>query len=222
MLILYHLPFSGDCRLVRIVLAEKKIDFKLEVEAIWERRKDFLVKNPEGNVPVLESEKKYFLCGASVIIEWLDDIHKKTSLIGHDPIQRAEARRIMNWFLKKFYREVEESIVFEKMIKGFMGKGQPDSNLLRIGRKNLNIHVDYINWLAKNRDWLAGKNFSIADISAAAYLSILDYLGEISWYSYPFAKEWYVRMKSRPSFRNILLDKVPGMLPVKHYNNLDF
>ena len=114
------------------------------------------------------------------------------------------------------------NIVFEKIVKGFMGKGQPNSNVLRAGRKNLKVHLEYIDWLSKQRDWLAGKKFSIADISAAANFSILDYLGEVSWRDYPDAKEWYVRVKSRPSFRDILLDKVPGMLPVKHYNNLDF
>ena len=128
----------------------------------------------------------------------------------------------MNWFSKKYYKEVEENIVFEKIFKGFIGKGQPNSNILRIGRKNLKTHIEYINWLSKQRDWLGGKTFSIADIAAAANLSILDYLGEISWYDYPYAKEWYVRIKSRPSFRGILQDQVPGIPAAKHYNNLDF
>ena len=220
--ILYHLPFSGDCRLVRIALAEKKINFKLLVEPIWKRRKIFLSHNPDGNVPVLLIDKINPICGASVIVEWLEDIQDVPNLIGEDPLAKAEARRILNWFSKKFYKEVEEFIVYEKIIKGFIGKGQPNSNTLRVGRKNLKIHVDYVNWLSKQRDWLAGKHFSIADIAAAANFSILDYLGEVYWYDYPYAKEWYVRVKSRPSFRDILLDKVPGMLPVKHYNNLDF
>ena len=220
--ILYHLPFSGDCRLVRIALAEKKINFKLLVEPIWKRRKKFLSYNPDGNVPVLLIDEINPICGASVIVEWLEDIQDVPNLMGEDPLAKAEARRILNWFSKKFYKEVEEFIVYEKIIKGFIGKGQPNSNTLRVGRKNLKIHVDYVNWLSKQRDWLAGKHFSIADIAAAANFSILDYLGEVYWYDYPYAKEWYVRVKSRPSFRDILLDKVPGMLPVKHYNNLDF
>jgi len=222
MTILYHLPFSGDCRVVRIALAEKKINVRLLVEPIWERRKNFLLYNPDGSVPVLLLDEKKSICGASVIIEWLDDIQNEPNLIGEEPLIRAESRRIMCWFSKKFFREVEENIVFEKIVKGFMGKGQPNSNVLRAGRKNLKVHLEYIDWLSKQRDWLAGKKFSIADISAAANFSILDYLGEVSWRDYPDAKEWYVRVKSRPSFRDILLDKVPGMLPVKHYNNLDF
>ena len=80
------------------------------------------------------------ICGASVIVEWLEDIQDVPNLIGEDPLAKAESRRILNWFSKKFYKEVEEFIVYEKIIKGFIGKGQPNSNTLRVGRKNLKIH----------------------------------------------------------------------------------
>jgi len=219
--ILYHLPFSANCRLVRIALAENKIDFRLVVEAIWERRDSFLAINPEGEVPVFINEQNLKICGASVIIEWLDE-SMNTSLIGADTNIRCESRRIMNWFLNKFSNEIDNTIVYEKIMKGFIGKGNPDANVLRVGRKNLKIHLEYIDWLSKNRDWLAGNEFTIADISAAANISIIDYLGEINWREYVSAKEWYARIKSRPSFRKILEDKIPGLLPPKYYTDLDF
>ena len=219
---LYHLPFSANSRLVRVALSEKKIDIKLIVEPIWERRDIFLALNPEGQVPVLLTNENIPLSGASVIIEWLEDVSSESSLIGKDINFRAEARRIMFWFNNKFSSEVESSIVYEKIMKVFMGKGNPDANILRVGRKNLIIHMQYIDWLSKNRDWLAGKSFSIADISASANLSILDYLGEIKWKDFSYAKEWYARVKSRPSFRGVLLDKIPGLLPPKNYSDLDF
>ncbi|MBT7077161.1 MAG: glutathione S-transferase family protein [Pelagibacterales bacterium] len=219
---LYHLPFSANSRLVRIALSEKQIDVKLIVEPVWERRTSFLSLNPEGQVPVFLTDQNISLSGASVIIEWLEDISSEHSLIGNDINFRAEARRIMLWFNNKFSLEVESSIVYEKIMKVFMGKGNPDANILRVGRKNLITHMQYINWLSKNRDWLAGNSYSIADISAAANLSILDYLGEINWREYSFAKEWYARVKSRPSFRSVLLDKIPGLLPPKYYSDLDF
>ena len=219
---LYHLPFSANSRLVRIALSEKKIDVKLIVEPVWERRASFLLLNPEGQVPVFLTDKNISLSGSSVIIEWLEDLSSEHSLIGNDINFRAEARRIMLWFNNKFALEVESSIVYEKIMKVFMGKGNPDTNILRVGRKNLITHMQYINWLSKNRDWLAGNSYSIADISAAANLSILDYLGEINWREYSFAKEWYARVKSRPSFRSVLLDKIPGLLPPKYYSDLDF
>ena len=219
---LYHLPFSANSRLVRVALSEKKIDVKLIVEPIWERRDGFLSLNPEGQVPVLLTNENIPLSGASVIIEWLEDVSSESSLIGKDINFRAEARRIMFWFNNKFSSEVESSIVYEKIMKVFMGKGNPDANILRVGRKNLITHMQYIDWLSKNRDWLAGKSFSIADISASANLSILDYLGEIKWKDFSYAKEWYARVKSRPSFRSVLLDKIPGLLPPKNYSDLDF
>ena len=219
---LYHLPFSANSRLVRVALSEKKIDVKLIVELTWERRDSFLSLNPEGQVPVLLTNQNIPLSGAPVIIEWLEDISSERSLIGKDINFRAEARRIMFWFNNKFSSEVESSIVYEKIMKVFMGKGNPDANILRVGRKNLITHMQYIDWLSKNRDWLAGTSFSIADISASANLSILDYLGEIKWKDFSYAKEWYARVKSRPSFRSVLLDKIPGLLPPKNYSDLDF
>ncbi|MBF87626.1 MAG: glutathione S-transferase [Pelagibacterales bacterium] len=221
MSLLYHLPFSANCRLVRIALAENKVSFRLVVEAIWERRDSFLALNPEGQVPVFINEQNLKICGASVIIEWLDE-NMDNSLIGSEIDIRCESRRIMNWFLNKFSNEIDNTIVYEKIMKGFIGKGNPDANILRVGRKNLKIHMEYINWLSKNRDWLAGNEFTIADISAAANISIIDYLGEINWKEYSSAKDWYARIKSRPSFRKILEDKIPGLLPPKYYNDLDF
>tara|TARA_B100000674_G_scaffold296525_1_gene245911 strand:+ start:426 stop:1091 length:666 start_codon:yes stop_codon:yes gene_type:complete len=221
MSLLYHLPFSANCRLVRIALAENKISFRLVVEAIWERRDSFLALNPEGQVPVFINEQNLKICGASVIIEWLDE-NMDNSLIGSEIDIRCESRRIMNWFLNKFSNEIDNTIVYEKIMKGFIGKGNPDANILRVGRKNLKIHMEYIDWLSKNRDWLAGNEFTIADISAAANISIIDYLGEINWKEYSSAKDWYARIKSRPSFRKILEDKIPGLLPPKYYNDLDF
>ena len=222
MTILYHLPFSPNCRLVRIALAEKKLEAKYIVEPIWERRKSFLKINPEGQVPVLLTKENNYIAGATVIIEWLEEAIPFNNLIGQEINTRAEVRRIMTWFNNKFNYEVESTIVFEKIMKVFIGKGTPDANILRVGRKNLLVHLQYVDWLSKNRDWLAGDNYSAADISAAANLSILDYLGEIKWRDYSFAKEWYARVKSRPSFRGVLLDKIPGLLPPKYYRDLDF
>ena len=222
MTILYHLPFSSNCRLVRIALAEKKLEAKYIVEPIWERRESFLQINPEGQVPVLLTKDNNYIAGATVIIEWLEDTIPFNNLIGKEINFRAEVRRIMAWFNNKFNYEVESTIVFEKIMKVFIGKGTPDANILRVGRKNLLVHLQYVDWLSKNRDWLAGDNYSAADISAAANLSILDYLGEIKWRDYSFAKEWYARVKSRPSFRSVLLDKIPGLLPPKYYSDLDF
>ncbi len=76
--------------------------------------------------------------------------------------------------------------------------------------------------LADHRSWLAGEELSIADLSAAAHLSVIDYLGDIPWTDFPVAKLWYQRIKSRPSFRPLLGDTLRGMPASASYADLDF
>jgi glutathione S-transferase len=107
-------------------------------------------------------------------------------------------------------------------MKRFQGFGQPNSTAIRAGKSNLGYHLEYITYLAERRRWLAGDHFSLADISAAAHLSSLDYLGDVPWDEHEPAKEWYARVKSRPSFRPLLADHIPGITPPAHYTDLDF
>ena len=133
-----------------------------------------------------------------------------------------EVRRLIEWFDVKFMREVNRNIVYEKVHKRFGFGNPPDSKILKIGINNLNFHLEYIDWLAERRNYLAGDDFSLADITAAAHLSVIDYLGDVPWDGYKNAKLWYSKIKSRPSFKEILKDNIKGILPAKHYANLDF
>ena len=67
-----------------------------------------------------------------------------------------------------------------------------------------------------------GGRITYADMAAAAALSVLDYLGEVNWSDFPAAKDWYSRVKSRPSFRPLLADRVRGLSSVSTYGDLDF
>ena len=102
------------------------------------------------------------------------------------------------------------------------GGGSPDSAAIRAARANIRQHMKYTNWLAGTRHWLAGNKVTYADLAAAATLSVLDYLGEVDWREHAAAREWYTRVKSRPSFRPLLSDRVRGLSPVSHYADLDF
>ena len=113
-------------------------------------------------------------------------------------------------------------LVNEKVMKRFLGLGEPDSRIIRAAQKNIHTHLDYITFLTDRRHWLAGEVMTLADIAAAAHLSVLDYLGDVPWSDYKSAKHWYARIKSRPSLRPILSDAIPGLPAPKHYANLDF
>ena len=219
---LLHLWLSAPSRIVRVALAEKGLEASLKVEKVWERRPDFLKLSPAGEVPVLIEPDGTTLTDAWVINEYLDEIYPEPSLLGDDPVARAETRRLLVWFDRRFAHEVTENLAGEKIMKRLLGLGQPDSEAIRAGRANIHYHLDYIAYLADQRNWLAGERFSVADIAAGAHLSVVDYIGDVPWDEHPAAKDWYARIKSRPSFRPLLADQIPGVPPPRHYADLDF
>ncbi len=222
MRLLYHLWLSPTCRKIRIALAEKGLEFTMKLERVWERRPEFLALNPAGEVPVLIEPEGTVLAGPDAIAEFLDEVYRDKLLIGLNPLDRAEVRRLVAWFDIKMNAEVTDNLVGEKMMKRFLGFGEPNSARIRAGKINIGHHLQYISWLVERRRWLAGEHFSLADVSAAAHLSALDYLGDVPWDEHEPAKEWYARVKSRPSFRGILSDHIPGAPPPSHYADLDF
>ena len=219
---LLHLPLDPFSRKIRIVLGEKKITASLAVEPIWERRHEFLSINPAGTVPVFIEDDGTTISTSQAIAEYLEETSKEPALIFGTALQRAEIRRLCNWFDVKFNTEVTEYLLGEKIMKRFLGLGEPSSETIRAGYANVDTHLGYIEYLAEQRAWLAGEHFSLADITAASHISCIDYLGDIAWEDYQQAKQWYARIKSRPSFRPLLQDLIPGTQPPAHYKNLDF
>ena len=228
MRILYHYPLCPFSRKVRLCLAEKKLDFTQEMTNFWEKKPEFTSLNPLGQVPVLVDLNGSVLADSSAIIEYLDEAYPDRRMYPDDLLGRAEARRLMFWFDNKFAHEVSLVILWEKVIKSMIAKTTgnssvgPDSNLMRNTRNTLSYHLDYISWLIDRRNWLAGDTFSIADITAAAHLSVVDYFGDINWEKFESVKNWFMRIKSRPTYRGILNDKISSMAPSSHYAELDF
>lgn len=222
MLLLYHLWLSPGSRKVRLALTEKKLDFEMQIEKIWERSPEFLALNPMGEVPVLVDEDGTKVCGSQPICEYLDEMYGDPPLIGTGAVERSEVRRLIDWFDRRFHEDVIANLVDEKIMKRFLGLGEPSSHAIRAGIRNIHTHLDYISWLVDRRSWLAGEDMSLADLTAAAHLSCVDYLGDVPWNDHPAAKDWYVRIKSRPSFRPLLADHIPGAPPPRHYADLDF
>lgn len=205
-----------------MTLREKGVEFELKEENVQDRRAEFLAMNPAGEVPVLVEPDGAVIADSGAICEYLEDVYPDPPLIGTAPLGRAEVRRLLAWFEGKFDREVTRNLLGEKFMKRFMGLGQPDSQAIRAGHANIHYHLDYIGYLSERRRWLAGDEFSLADIAAAAHLSVLDYIGDVPWKTHEPAKDWYARVKSRPSFRPLLADRIPGAPPPEHYADLDF
>lgn len=219
---LYHLPLSPFCRKVRLVLAEKRLPVELRTEKTWDRRPEYLAISPTGTVPTLLEDSGLAVPDSQVICEYLEEEYPDMTLLGTTVGQRVEARRLACWFDGPFAQAVTMHLVNEKYLKRLSAKGQPDAGSLRVAYANLRDHLAYVGWLAETRTYLAGQTLSLADLAAAAHLSVLDFMGDVDWTQHPHVREWYARIKSRPSFRPLLADRVPGMTPPEHYANLDF
>ncbi len=230
MVTLYHHPFCPHSRFVRLALGEMGIEPRLVEERAWERRREFLLIAAECATPVLVEDHPLAVPGAEVIAEYLDETRGLAlgarRLLPDDPAGRAEARRLMIWFNVKFFNESSQWLVREKVYKRFMssqhGGGAPDMDAVRAARFNLCYHLQYIGHLIRARNWMAGDRLTYADLAAAAHLSCLDYLGDVQWDENETARIWYARVKSRPSFRPLLAERLPGTAPSATYANLDF
>jgi glutathione S-transferase len=230
MLTLLHHPFCPHSRFVRLVLGEYGVEARLVEERVWERRDAFLALNPAGTTPVLIEEGGPAVPGAAIIMEYLDETRGgalgEQRLLPTELGARVEVRRLASWFNDKFFAEVSEHLVRERVYRRYMsveqGGGPPHTDTLRAARANIGYHFAYIGWLVRMRHWLATDRLTYADLAAAAHLSCADYLGDVPWHEDEMVKDWYARMKSRPSFRPILADALPGVPASPHYANLDF
>lgn len=220
---LYHYWLSQGSRFIRLLLAEKGIGFELQGTKPWAPAESFLALNPSGWPPVLALGGGVpALADARAIAEFLEERHPQPPMLGHSALERAEIRRLLGWFDTKFAAEVSDTVVFERHYRGLVGAGTPDTAAIRTARSNIRFHLNYVGHLSERRRWLAGDELSLADLMAAAHLSVVDYLGEVPWDDFLEAKQWYSRLKSRPSFRPLLTDRVPGLAPAAHYDDLDF
>ncbi|MGJ8622923.1 MAG: FtsZ-binding protein FzlA [Yoonia sp.] len=218
---LYHYPLSPFSRKVRLCLGEKKIEVALVEERYWEKDAEFLRRNPAGKVPVLKMGGRT-MSDSTAICEYLEEVVPAPALLPGTPEARYEARRLVGWFDDKFYHEVTSKLTGERVYRKVMGTGYPDSTNVKAGAKAIKYHLDYMAGLLEARRWLAGNEMTLADFAAAAQLSCLDYTSDVDWNRHEVLKDWYAKIKSRPAFRSILADEVPGFQPAAHYADLDF
>ena len=218
---LYHVPLSPFCRKVRLVLAEKKVEAELGEERYWENDAEFLRRNPAGKVPVLRLDNQ-LMAESAAICEYIEETRPEPPLMPKKPAARYEVRRLVGWFDDKFHAEVTSQLLYERVNKKLTKRGYPDSTAIKSGARAIKYHLDYMAWLLDHRRWLAGDMMTLADFTAAAHLSSLDYISDVDWNRQASVKDWYAKIKSRPAFRGILADQVTGFPPPAHYADLDF
>jgi len=219
---LYQFPLCPFSRKLRLLMGEKNIAYELVREHPWEGRDEFWHLNPAGRTPVLhDAGRGVSLSDSQAICEFLEETVERNPMINGSPLQRAEIRRLVALFDENLYADVSGPLLHERMKKRLVLRQPPDSRVLREAMKNAHAHLDYIDWLVDTRQWLAGPTLGLADLACAAQLSVADYLGGIDWKGHEQTRHWYSVMKSRPSFRPLLSEKMEGLPPPPHYALVD-
>jgi glutathione S-transferase len=199
-----------------------ELEYQLVEEPVWEKREEFMKINPSGDIPVLVDSNGLVLCGSYAVTEYLEEGYRVHSLLGDSLQLRAEVRRLIHWVDNKMLREVTQPLLHEKFFRQLMKQGQPDTVKIRQAKRMMEQHLEVYEALLSKHEWLAGDRFTLADISAAAHISLYDYLTDVNWKRTSALTKWYALMKSRPSFRRVLKDRVRGVKPPEHYENPDF
>jgi glutathione S-transferase len=220
---LYQFPLCPFSRKVRLLLGEKGVGYDLVLENPWDRRDEFLDMNPAGQVPVMVDPKRNILLMDSMAIcEYLEETVDKAAMINGTAVNRAEIRRLVAWFDTQFFQDVTAPLLGERMMKRIVTKESPDAKVLREAMKAAERHLDYTDYLLDHHNWMAGATMSLADLAAAAQISVADYLGGVDWKGHEQTARWYRGFKSRPSFRPLLSERMTGISPPKEYDDVDF
>ncbi len=223
MWLLHQFPLCPFSRKVRLLLGEKGVGYELVAEKPWERADEFLDLNPSGTTPVVTSrDRNVRLMHSSAICEYFEETVDKARMISGTAADRAEIRRLTAWFDESFYGAVTGPLLHERMLKRVVHRMSPDTAALREAMKAANEMLGYVDWLIDHRAWLGGSALSLADLAAAAHLSVADYLGGVDWRAHEQTRNWYMAMKSRPSFRPLLAERMPGISPPADYDKVDF
>ena len=219
---LYQFPLCPFSRKVRLLMGEKGVAYELVREDPWAADDEFWNLNPAGRTPVaVEDERKLVLADSRAICEYFEETVEKAPMINGSAANRAEIRRLVALFDENFYFDVTAPLLSERMKKRLVLRQPPDSRALARAMKLAHGHLDYMDWLIDNRPWLAGSQMSMADLAAAAQISVADYLGGIDWAGHEQTRGWYAVFKSRPSFRPLLTERMEVIRPPAHYAEID-
>ena len=211
---LIQLLLSPASRLIRLAAGEKRISCNLVA-----------AEDAGAHLPVWVEDDGYSVTGIWAIVDHLENTYPDPPLLPEDAAERGEALRLLDWSMAIFHEEITRRIVFEKASQAQTGshsRRPPNMETIRVGRSALRTTLPALGALAESRGFLAGRHLSLADLALAAHVSALDYYSEIPLAEFPAMTEWYYRLKSRPSFRTLLSDRVPGQPPALHYAELDF
>ena len=193
---LYSMQRSGNSYKVRLALAVLKAPYTLvEVDILQgeSRTPEFLAKNPNGRVPLLEVAPDRYLAESNAIL-WY--VARGTELAPEDPIARAEALQWMFFEQNSLEPNIGTAYFWLSLIKG--GRDLQEHSLddwMENGSRALRVMNAH---LAKH-DFLVGGRFTIADIALYAYTHVA-HLADFDLTPHTAIRQWLTRVKSQPDY----------------------
>jgi glutathione S-transferase len=189
---------SPYVRKVRIVMAEKKLDFQLVLEDVW-GQEAILKSNPLGKVPCLVMEGGEAVFDSRVIVEYLDTLSPVGRLIPASGRERVEVR---TW--EALADGVLDAAILARLEANWSGRRAGERSQAWIDRQMSRVHgaVEAMSKGLADKPWCSGNHFTLADIATGCALGYLDFrFPQIDWRSkHPNLARLSDKVFARPSF----------------------
>jgi glutathione S-transferase len=195
---------SPFVRKVRVVLAEKKLDYKFDVEDVWAADSRIAESNPLGKVPCLVMEGGEAIFDSRVIVEYVDTLSPVGKLI---PLSGRERVEVKTW--EALADGLLDAAILARMEQTWVGRTDGQRSQAWIDRQLSKVTASLVAMSSGlgERPWCTGNHLTLADIAVGCALGYLDFrFGEIAWRdTHPNLAKLFEKISQRPGF----LDTAP-------------
>lgn len=193
MLKLYQFFSSGNCYKIRLLLTQLEIPFEsieLDILKGETRTPEFLSKNPNGRIPVLETQSGQFIAESNAILFYLSE---GTDFLPKDNFEKA---KVLQWLFFEQYSH-EPFIATSRFWISILGKAEEYRDALNQKREPGYAALGVMEKHLTNNDFFVGERYTIADIGLFAYTHVADE-GGFDLTKFPAINGWIERVKSQP------------------------
>lgn len=190
---------SPFVRKVRVVLAEKRLDYKFEVEDVWAADTHIKESNPLGKVPCLVMEGGEAIFDSRVIVEYVDTLSPVGKLI---PLSGRERVEVRTW--EALADGLLDAAILARLEQTWPGRSEGQRSQAWVDRQLEKVHASLkaMSLGLGDRPWCTGNHHSLADIAVGCALGYLDFrFPHIDWRDdYPNLAKLHEKLMQRPSF----------------------
>jgi len=205
-LIVYGASVSPFVRKVRVVLAEKGLEYTLDPVSPFAPPPEFLAISPLKRIPAFRDtdlpEPNNHLADSSIICDYLEHKYPTPPLYPAAPYDRARAL----WFEEYADSQVASNLVralfFERIVKKMLRQETDEGTCQKALSEQMPAICEYLEKELGDREFLVGDAFTIADISLASMFVNIMHAGEQA--CSPKVNAYVRRMHARPSFRAVI------------------